>query len=937
MSGVTGTFVDGGVETITGGTSGAAGTLDIANTNVNRFLINGVEGQSVTLTDDNTYRYDTSDASNVGHPLALGDTIAGVSSRTQGNVGTAGSYFEIVVAPGVAALSLTTYLNCTVHGQGMIEPGTVAFQTGTAGQSGTGMTANITVTGDAVTAVTILTQGQNIKVGDVLIIDNAGVGGTGSGFQYTINSNNTGITSVTNISLDGSGYAIGEVLSVADNDVGEAGGSGFQYTISNVGFVTAIDIQDPGQAYELADTLILGPVGGVNTPQGTGLAVSLAALDPIKSLELTQAGALNMGVGGAAQMSLTPEGTITATQWNITSSGVANLASVITSGSVTVTGLFAVSDTSGFTGRATFNGGITVSGADSSVDRASVKLVNGDANAPSLSFTNSTQTGLFRQAADAIGISFAGTEGIRLDGTNYLDTQGLQVNSTRGSTTPFLKVETATPKLSIGAAATQIEINNACTISTSGTDIDVPLTFDTKGGGDYTFKGGTNVDLVVDDGTTEVFKLETSTGTATFSGNLDAGKLRIRQNVIANNSTGASRSFGEVTALTVTGVGSGYTNGTYTATATTSTGGGTGCTVTLTVASGTFSAVTVVDKGQNYAVGDELTITAAGGGSGLAVTVSNIEGKGIVLKPSAGNDILCDTTGSLVIPSGTTNERPLALDRITGAIRFNTSQLQFEGFNGNDFVSLGGVRDVDQDTFVLTEVSPGSDEDTFEFYNVGVNSLSISQTKFTIRTAKTVDVQGTLRIDGVTSSEDPLIIQRGSTDIVKIRDKKDFEVCDGSTSGLRLRALPVTGTIATIGTVTSNGNNYGLSATYTGVASTGVFGGTGATFTVVTNGSGGISTVTIVSGGTGYEVGEIIKIAGNLLGGVALDDDITFPILTLSSTIPPFSRMDIVSQDYVTQMDEKPFLSYDSNGAQAAFKINRGWAANTQNYLTDFY
>ena len=934
LSGVTGTFVDGGVETITGGTSGAAGTLDIANTNVNRFLINGVEGQSVTLTDDNTYKFDTSDASNVGHPLALGDTIAGVSSRSQGTLGTAGSYFEVVVAPGVAALSLTTYLNCTVHGQGMIEPGTVAFQTGTAGQSGTLMTANITVSGGAVTAVTIVNQGQNVKVGDVLIIDNTGVGGSGSGFQYTINSSNTGIATVTNISLDGSGYAIGEVLSVADNDVGEAGGSGFQYTISNVGFVTGIDIQDPGQAYELADTLILGPVGGANTPQGTGLSVSLAALDPIKSLELTQAGALNMGVGGASQMSLTPEGTITATQWNITSSGVANLSSVVTSGSIAVTGTFAVTDTSAFTARATFNGGITVSGADSSVDRASVKLVNGDAGTPSLSFTNSSQTGLFRQGADAIGISFAGTEGIRLDGTNYIDTQGLQVNSTRGSTTPFLKVETATPKLSIGAAATQIEINNATTISTAGTDIDVPLTFDTKGGGDYTFKGGTNVDLVVDDGTTEVFKLETSTGTATFSGNLDAGKLRIRQNVIANNSTGATRSFGEVVGITVTGVGSGYTNGTYTATATTSTGGGTGCTVTLTVASGTFSAVTVVDKGQNYAVGDQLTITAVGGGSGLAVTVSDIEGKGIVLKPSAGNDVLCDTTGSFVLPSGTTNERPLALDRITGAVRFNTSQLQFEGFNGNDFVSLGGVRDVDQDTFILTESAPAADEDTFEFYNVGVNSLSISQTKFTIRTAKTVDVQGTLRIDGVTSSEDPLIIQRGSTDIVKIRDKKDFEVCDGSTSGLRLRALPVTGTIATIGTVTSNGNNYGLSATYTGVASTGVFGGTGATFTVVTNGSGGISTVTIVSGGTGYEVGEIIKIAGNLLGGVAVTDDITFPILTLSSTIPPFSRMDIVSQDYVTQMDEKPFLSYDSNGAQAGFKINRGWAGNTQNYLT---
>ena len=65
------------------------------------------------------------------------------------------------------------------------------------------------------------------------------------------------------------------------------------------------------------------------------------------------------------------------------------------------------------------------------------------------------------------------------------------------------------------------------------------------------------------------------------------------------------------------------------------------------------------------------------------------------------SSILSDTTGALVIPSGTTNQRPELLDRITGTIRVNSSQLQFEGFNGNDFVSLRRVHNHDQDTFVL--------------------------------------------------------------------------------------------------------------------------------------------------------------------------------------------------------------------------------------------
>ena len=504
------------------------------------------------------------------------------------------------MATGVAALSTTTYLNCTVHGQSMIEPGTISFATGAAGQSGTGMTADVTVSGGAVTAVTLTNQGSNAKVSDALIVDSIDLGdATGSGFIFTLNSNNTGIATVSNISLAGDNYVIGEVLSVDDSSVGAAGGSGFQYTVSNVGFASSVTILDPGQAYELADTLIIGEVGGASIAQGTGFSATLATINPIKALELTQAGDLNMGVGGGSQMSLKPEGSITAAQWSINLSGLAQLASVTTTGNITASGTLTVNSTSGFTGMATFNGGITVSGADSSIDRVNIKILDGSATAPSLTFSDasSNQTGFFKAATNQIGVSLGGTEGVRFDGTNYLNTVGLQVDSTLGNLNPFLKVETTTPKLSIGAAATQIEINNASTISTGGTDIDVPLTFDTKGGGNFTFKGGANVDFIVDDGTTEVFKVETSTGTALFSGNLDAGKLRIRQNVVSNNSSAAVRSFGEVVALTVTGSGSGYTDGTYTATATTSTGGGTGCTVTVTVASGTFSAVTVVAKG----------------------------------------------------------------------------------------------------------------------------------------------------------------------------------------------------------------------------------------------------------------------------------------------------------------------------------------------------
>ena len=369
--------------------------------------------------------------------------------------------------------------------------------------------------------------------------------------------------------------------------------------------------------------------------------------------------------------------------------------------------------------------------------------------------------------------------------------------------TPFFKVDPTTNNVLIGPDTNQLSLDNTNTLKSVGNNIDIPLNFETKGGGDFVFKGGTDKTFSITDGTSDVVTVDTSTGTALFGGNLDAGKLRFRQNVIQNNSSTATRAFGQVLTLTVTGTGSGYTDGTYTQTATTG-GSGTGLTVDVTVASGTFSSVAIYDKGQNYKIGDQIVITAAGGGTGLSVTVSDIDGQGVVLKPVAGSSILCDSTGSIVIPAGTTNERPNALDRITGAIRFNSTQLQFEGYNGQDFVSLGGVRDVDQDTYVLTESAPGADEDIFEFYNTGVNSLSIAQDKITLRTARTFETQGTLSLKGIDTDTNPLDVLRANTSVFQVRNAKDIEV----TGGGRLRAVPIQGTVATIGTVTSNGNAY---------------------------------------------------------------------------------------------------------------------------------
>jgi len=88
--------------------------------------------------------------------------------------------------------------------------------------------------------------------------------------------------------------------------------------------------------------------------------------------------------------------------------------------------------------------------------------------------------------------------------------------------------------------------------------------------------------------------------------------------------------------------------------------------------------------------------------------------------------ITVDVTGSLVLPVGTVAERPGAPAQ--GMIRYNSDDTTFEGYDGTAWGSLGGVKDVDQDTYISAEDSPGADNDELDFYTGGVNRMTIDST-----------------------------------------------------------------------------------------------------------------------------------------------------------------------------------------------------------------
>ena len=88
-----------------------------------------------------------------------------------------------------------------------------------------------------------------------------------------------------------------------------------------------------------------------------------------------------------------------------------------------------------------------------------------------------------------------------------------------------------------------------------------------------------------------------------------------------------------------------------------------------------------------------------------------------------------NATNALRLPKGTDLERPVVnggAASYKGIIRYNSDKDQFEGFGaGQAWGSLGGVKDVDQDTYILAESSAGADNDQLQFFTAGTERMII--------------------------------------------------------------------------------------------------------------------------------------------------------------------------------------------------------------------
>ena len=152
-----------------------------------------------------------------------------------------------------------------------------------------------------------------------------------------------------------------------------------------------------------------------------------------------------------------------------------------------------------------------------------------------------------------------------------------------------------------------------------------------------------------------------------------------------------------------------------------------------------------------------------------------------------------NTTDSIKIPKGNTNERPPdSTDFDKGFVRYNTELEQFEGFGaGNRWRSLEGVIDTDQDTYIIAE-SNVEDNDELQFYTTGDQRMIIKDDgKIGIGTdspTHKLEVEGDIKLTGnlyknnVLFSTDDLI--EGSSNLYYTEERVDSNIATKNTDNL---------------------------------------------------------------------------------------------------------------------------------------------------------
>ena len=654
-----------------------------------------------------------------GNGLALNLVVAFGNTITTAGAGYSDETYTGVSLTAVtsAAAGALQSINITTAGNDYVS-GTYTNVTLNGGTGSNG-TVDVTVSGGGITNIIPNQVGSGYTAGDVVTVNIADIGGSQLGANFTITNG-------------GTGYTDGTYLGIPFTNTSGSGSGGTGNVTVSGGAVTAVAIQSGGGGYTTSDVLSF---------DGDALTTAV-----IGSLSIASAG-----------------------------SGYANS----TYNGVSLIG----GNGSGATADLTFTGNALTGVAITSPNGGGTNYLVGDTLTFLAGDVGGTGAGLIENLT------------ITQQGTGFTDGvySGVALTGGNGSN------GTVDIDVTGGYIA-------SATINNKGTGYQVGDTLGVTGYGGATLTVASLANPVA--GSITVASLTLGSGAAISPTTVITGNgaaLAVGDIATGSGGNGASVDLivtgGAVTSAIVSNAGTGYSLGDTVRVEDVDMlyDDGTGQAVQSAVPStqmlltiNGLGEVTKVDipttaEGEGYKIADEISVASSAigsGGSGFKIVVNSISaettislnertgqlqvkefdsktltidnslsltGTGIT-KSTAGNLLLTALTDSFVqitgsqaflVPTGNSAQRPTG---VAGMIRYNSEVFQFEGYNGTSFVSLGGVRDVDLDTFVTAENTTNEDDDTFRFFNENINTIKLTKDIYSLNNVDEIEYTN---IDGV--------------------------------------------------------------------------------------------------------------------------------------------------------------------------------------------
>lgn len=137
----------------------------------------------------------------------------------------------------------------------------------------------------------------------------------------------------------------------------------------------------------------------------------------------------------------------------------------------------------------------------------------------------------------------------------------------------------------------------------------------------------------------------------------------------------------------------------------------------------------------------------------------NPQGKGV--KYLIDDRVIVDSNKAIKVPVGNSSQRPENFE--IGSVRYNTDNATFEGADGNVWRVIDGASDVDRDTFLKTETTPGNDNDQLEFFTENSKRAIIDSNGLEIISNLTVTSGNVTTLNGSTNLNDTLKVSGATT------------------------------------------------------------------------------------------------------------------------------------------------------------------------------